>query len=99
MDSSSARVELDTGSSWLRPKFAGRVGNVRCLWEIAGRGLGSKIRDLDVDGSLGGGGGGEWELLEGVAVSVDTERMTMVRKAIWEGWRRAIVESIVGCRG
>jgi hypothetical protein len=88
MDSSSARVELDT-----------RIGNVRCLWEIAGRGLGSKIRDLDVDGSLAGRGGGEWELLEGVAVSVDTQRMTIVRKAMWEGWRRAIVESMAGCRG
>lgn len=97
MDSNSARVELDTGRSWLRPKLAGRAGNARCRCEMAGRGLGSRIRDLDVDACLVDVGGGAWEVLGKVVVSVDTERMMIVRKTIWGELRRAMVESMLEC--
>ena len=43
MDSSSARVELETGRSWLLPNDGGSLGSGECWWETAGRGLGYNL--------------------------------------------------------
>jgi len=62
---------------------------------VAGRGLGSRIRDLDMGGCLDGCGiGGALDFLDGVVVSVDTERMTKERRTMRRGKGRTVVESM-----
>ena len=96
ISSSIARVELDTGRSWLRPNDEGRVGRAWCAWDIAGRGPGyRRVRGL---GGCFAGGGGESDCgVDEETDSVARERTTKTGQTRRRGLRTT-VDSIAGVR-
>jgi len=59
MDSSSARVDWETGKSWFRPKVGGNLVRLGRRGDgPAGRGWGNRRSFVDLDGCLVSGSGG-----------------------------------------